>query len=80
MKTIIVLLTMLFSTLAFAESEYAPDNNDRIILYLVTSDNENAPMYSGYYKDSNGVVHQVALWAGNSDKYLEGPVTTIESD
>jgi len=46
----------------------------------VTSDNENAPLYSGYYKDSDGVVHQVAVWAGNSDKYLEGPVTLLESN
>lgn len=79
MKSMLIIVAMLFSTVAFA-NEYAPDGNDRMNLYLVTSDNENAPMYSGYYKDSNGVVHQVALWAGNSDKYLEGPVTTIESD
>jgi hypothetical protein len=79
MKTIVILIAMLFSTIAFA-NDYAPESNDRINLYLVTSDNENAPMYSGYYKDSNGVVHQVALWAGNSDKYLEGPVTKVESN
>lgn len=79
MKSIVILFTMLLSTVAFAD-DYAPDRNDRINLYLVTSDNENAPMYSGYYKDSNGEVHQVALWAGNSDKYLEGPVTKIESE
>ena len=77
MKSLIVILTMLFSTLAFAESEYAPSNNDRIILYKVTSDNDNAPEYSGYYKDSDGEVHQVAVWAGSSDKYLEGPVTAM---
>jgi hypothetical protein len=32
-------------------------------------------MYSGYFRDSEGVVHQVAVWAGASDKYLEGSVT-----
>jgi hypothetical protein len=79
MKTITILIAMLFSTIAFA-NDYAPERNDRINLYKVTSDNENAPLYSGYYKDSNGVVHQVAVWAGNSDKYLEGPVTLLESN
>jgi len=79
MRSIVIIIAMLFSTIAFA-NEYAPDGNDRINLYLVSSDNENAPMYSGYYKDSNGEVHQVALWAGNSDKYLEGPVTKVESE
>ena len=78
MKTIIVVtLAMLFSFAALAESEYAPSSNDRIILYKVTSDNENAPMYSGYYRDSDGKVHQVAVWTGRSDKYLEGPVTAM---
>ena len=78
MKSLIVILTMLFSTLAFAESEYAPSNNDRIILYKVTSDNDNAPEYSGYYRDSNGDVHEVVVWTGRSDKYLEGPVTAMK--
>jgi|TARA_R110002020_G_scaffold452580_1_gene667017 hypothetical protein len=79
MKTIIVVtLAMLFSFAALAESEYAPSSNDRIILYKVTSDNENAPMYSGYYRDSDGKVHQVAVWSGRSDKYLEGPVTAMK--
>ena len=55
MKTITILIAMLFSTVAFA-NDYAPERNDRINLYKVTSDNENAPMYSGYYKDSDGVV------------------------
>ena len=79
MKTITILIAMLFSTIAFA-NDYAPERNDRINLYKVVSDNENAPLYSGYYKDSNGEVHQVAVWAGNSDKYLEGPVTKVESN
>ena len=78
MKTIVILFTMLLGTVAYAD-DYAPDRNDRINLYLVTSDNENAPKYSGYYKDSNGEVHQVAVWAV-SDKYLEGSVTPIESN
>jgi len=78
MKTITILIAMLFSTVAFA-NDYAPERVDRINLYPVTSDNENAPKYSGYYKDSNGEVHQVAVWAV-SDKYLEGSVTPIESN
>ena len=41
MKSLIVILTMLLSKLAFAESEYAPSNNDRIILNKVKSDNDN---------------------------------------
>ena len=79
MKSLVILIAMLFSTIAFA-NDYAPDRNDRINLYKVVSDNENAPLYSGYYKDSNGEVHQVAVWAGNSDKYLKGPVTKVESN
>ena len=73
MKSIVVIFALLLSTVA-----YAPTQNDRIILYQVTSENENAPKYSGYYRDSNGVVHRVALWSGRSDKYLEGPVTLPE--
>tara|TARA_R100001443_G_scaffold52541_1_gene64298 strand:+ start:1606 stop:1845 length:240 start_codon:yes stop_codon:yes gene_type:complete len=75
MKTIVVMFAMLLGTIAFADDQYAPKQNDRINLYKVTSDNENAPMYSGYYRDSEGVVHQVAVWSGTSDKYLEGSVT-----
>ena len=76
MKTITILIAMLFSTIAFA-NDYAPERNDRINLYKVTSDNENAPEYSGYYRDSNCKVHKVAVWTGRSDKYLEGPVTAM---
>ena len=46
-----------------------------VMLAMLVSENENAPMYSGYFRDSQGVVHQVAVWAGASDKYLEGSVT-----
>ena len=42
---------------------------------FANDENENAPMYSGYFRDSEGVVHRVAVWAGASDKYLEGSVT-----
>ena len=41
----LIIIAMLFSTVAFA-SDYAPKQNDRINLYKVTSENENAPMYS----------------------------------
>ena len=76
MKTIVVIIAMLLGTVAFAnDDQYAPKQNDRINLYKVVSENENAPMYSGYFRDSEGVVHQVAVWAGASDKYLEGSVT-----
>ncbi len=70
----IVVMLGLVQGLAFA-SDYAPKQNDRINLYKVTSDNENAPMYSGYYRDSEGTVHRVAVWSGTSDNYLEGSVT-----
>ena len=75
MKTIVVMFVMLLGTIAFADDQYAPKQNERINLYKVVSDNENAPMYSGYFRDSEGVVHRVAVWAGASDKYLEGSVT-----
>ena len=75
MKTIVVMIAMLLGTVAFANDQYAPKQNERINLYKVVSENENAPMYSGYFRDSQGVVHQVAVWAGASDKYLEGSVT-----
>ncbi len=79
MKSIVVIFALLLSTVAYADdNQYAPTQNDRIVLYQVTSENENAPKYSGYYRDSNGVVHRVALWSGRSDKYLEGPVTLPE--
>ena len=42
MKSLVILIAMLFSTIAFA-NDYAPDRNDRINLYKVVSDNENAP-------------------------------------
>jgi len=45
----LIIIAMLFSTVAFA-NDYAPTQNDRINLYKVTSENENAPMYSGYYR------------------------------
>jgi len=79
MKTIVVILAMLLGTVAIADDSYAPSQNDRIVLYKVTSENENAPMYSGYFRDSAGVVHRVAVWSGRSDNYLEGPVTLLES-
>jgi hypothetical protein len=70
----LIIIAMLFSTVAFA-NDYAPTQNDRINLYKVNSENENAPMYSGYYRDSEGTVHRVAVWSGASDNYLEGSVT-----
>ena len=80
MKTIVVIIAMLLGTVAFAsDDQYAPKQNDRIKLYKVVSENENAPMYSGYFRDSEGVVHRVAVWSGRSDNYLEGPVTLLES-
>ena len=83
MRSITIIATVvmlgLLQGLAFA-SEYAPKQNDRINLYKVTSDNENAPMYSGYYRDSEGTVHRVAVWSGTSDNYLEGSVTIPTSE
>jgi hypothetical protein len=83
MRSITIIATVvmlgLLQGLAFA-SDYAPKQNDRINLYKVTSENENAPMYSGYYRDSEGTVHRVAVWSGTSDNYLEGSVTIPTSE
>ena len=83
MRSITIITTVvmlgLLQGLAFA-SDYAPKQNDRINLYKVTSENENAPMYSGYYRDSEGTVHRVAVWSGTSDNYLEGSVTIPTSE
>jgi len=83
MKSIIMIATVLMlgllQTVAFA-NEYAPKDNDRIVLYKVSSENENAPMYSGYFRDSNGVVHDVAVWSGITENYLSGSVTVETSE
>ena len=83
MRSITIITTVvmlgLLQGLAFA-SDYAPKQNDRINLYKVTSENENAPMYSGYYRDSEGTVHRVAVWSGTSDNYLEGSVSIDTSE
>ena len=75
----LIIIAMLFSTVAFA-SDYAPKQNDRINLYKVNSENENAPMYSGYYRDSEGTVHRVAVWKGITENYLAGSVTVDISE
>ncbi len=83
MRSITIITTVvmlgLLQGLTFA-SDYAPKQNDRINLYKVTSENENAPMYSGYYRDSEGTVHRVAVWSGTSDNYLEGSVSIDTSE
>lgn len=83
MRSITIIATVvmlgLLQGLAFA-SDYAPKQNDRINLYKVNSENENAPMYSGYYRDSEGTVHRVAVWSGTSDNYLEGSVSVDTSE
>jgi len=83
MKSIIMIATVLMlgllQTVAFS-NEYAPKDNDRIVLYKVSSENENAPMYSGYFRDSNGVVHDVAVWSGITENYLSGSVTVETSE
>jgi len=83
MRSITIITTVimlgLLQGLAFA-SDYAPKQNDRINLYKVNSENENAPMYSGYYRDSEGTVHRVAVWSGTSDNYLEGSVSIDTSE
>ena len=83
MKSLIILSTVIMlgalQSVAFS-NDYAPQNNDRIVLYKVSSENENAPLYSGYFRDSNGAVHDVAVWSGRSDNYLEGSVTVDTSE
>ena len=78
MKYFFIILFIFIGSTVFADDKYAPKEPGRINLYKVVSDNENAPMYSGYYRDSKGVLHQVAVWSGTSDKYLEGSVTPID--
>ena len=39
MKTIVVMLAMLLGTVAFANDQYAPKQNERINLYKVVSEN-----------------------------------------
>ena len=78
MKYFFIMLFIFIGSTVFADNDYAPQNNDRIVLYKVSSENENAPHYTGYYRDSNGVVHDVAVWSGRTDNYLEGSVTPIE--
>ena len=81
MKTIVVMIAMLLGTVAFAsDDQYAPKQNDRINLYKVNSENENAPMYSGYYRDSEGTVHRVAVWKGITENYLAGSGTVDTSE
>jgi len=83
MKSLIILSTVIMlgalQSVAFS-NDYAPENNDRIVLYKVSSENENAPLYSGYFRDSNGVVHDVAVWSGITDNYLSGSVTVETSE
>ncbi len=83
MRSITIIATVvmlgLLQGLAFA-SDYAPKQNDRINLYKVNSENENAPMYSGYYRDSEGTVHRVAVWKGITENYLAGSVTVDISE
>lgn len=79
MKTLSILILILIGSITFAaESDYAPKENNRIHLYKVNSENENAPIYSGYYKDSEGNIHRVALWSGTSDDFLAGSVDRIK--
>ena len=79
MKTLSILILILIGSITFAaESDYAPKENNRINLYKVNSENENAPMYSGYYRDSEGNIHRVAVWSGTSDDFLAGSVDRIK--
>ena len=78
MKTIVVMFVMLISSCAYAEqtsNQYVPTEENKIVLWSVQSDNENAPMLSGYITDDQGRVLDVAVWSTVNENFHQGSVT-----
>ena len=78
MKTIVVMFVMLISSCAYAEqtsNQYVPTEENKIVLWSVQSDNENAQMLSGYITDSEGRVLDVAIWSTVNENFHQGSVT-----
>ena len=78
MKSLVVMFVMLIGSVAYAEqttNQWVPDTENQIVLWSVQSDNENAPMFSGYITDSQGRVLDVAVWTTVNENFLQGNVT-----
>ena len=78
MKSLVVMFVMLIGGVAYAEqttNQYVPTDENKIVLWSVQSDNENAPMFSGYITDSQGRVLDVAVWSTVNENFLQGNVT-----
>ena len=78
MKSLVVMFVMLIGGVAYAEqttNQYVPTDENKIVLWSVQSDNENAPMFSGYITDSQGRVLDVAVWSTVNENLLQGNVT-----
>ena len=72
------MFVMLIGSVAYAEqttNQYVPTDENKIVLWSVQSDNENAPMFSGYITDSQGRVLDVAVWSTVNENFLQGNVT-----
>lgn len=78
MKSLVVMFVMLIGSVAYAEqttNQYVPTDENKIVLWSVQSDNENAPMFSGYITDNQGRVLDVAVWSTVNENFLQGNVT-----
>jgi len=78
MKSLVVMFVMLIGSVAYAEqttNQWVPTDENRIVLWSVPSENENAPLYSGYITDSEGRVLDVAVWSTDNENFLQGTVT-----
>jgi len=81
MKSLVVMFVMLIGSVAYAEqttNQWVPDTENQIVLWSVQSDNENAPMFSGYMTDSQGRVLDVAVWSTVNENFLQGNVTLTD--
>ena len=81
MKSLVVMFVMLIGGVAYAEqttNQYVPTDENKIVLWSVQSDNENAPMFSGYITDSQGRVLDVAVWSTVNENFLQGNVTLTD--
>ena len=81
MKSLVVMFVMLIGSVAYAEqttNQYVPDTENQIVLWSVQSDNENAPMFSGYITDNQGRVLDVAVWSTVNENFLQGNVTLTD--
>ena len=81
MKSLVVMFVLLIGSVAYAEqttNQYVPTDENKIVLWSVQSDNENAPMFSGYITDNQGRVLDVAVWSTVNENFLQGNVTLTD--